>query len=94
MRSKRRRSRGPVNGGFFRFETEDRRAIFGTGDGDFIRLRDEFGNTWLGRADQLGETLTRYYFRDAEGNSVSGISDNSGILLRDQNGKSWRGYIV
>ncbi len=90
----RRRRRQRVHGGFFRFETADRRILFGSGDSDLIRLRDEFGNSWWGVAEDLGENLIRYRFRDDHGNTVSGLSDHSGILLRDQHGKTWRGYLL
>jgi hypothetical protein len=90
----RRRRRQRVPGGFFRFETADRSILFGSGDTDLIRLRDEFGNTWWGVAEDLGENLIRYRFRDDHGNTASGLSDHTGILLRDQRGKTWRGYLL
>ncbi len=94
IHSRRRRQRSRAVGGFFRFETHDKQALFGFGDGDLIRLRDEHGNTWWGQAEELGENLIRYRFRDGHGNYASGISDHSGILLRDQNGKTWRGFLL
>jgi hypothetical protein len=89
----RRRSRRR-SGGFFQFETQDKRVIYGSGDADLIRLRDEYGNTWWGQADELDDKLIRYRFHDGEGNIISGLSDTHGILLRDSSGKTWRGFLM
>ncbi|MGH9673712.1 MAG: hypothetical protein ACRD44_11075 [Bryobacteraceae bacterium] len=94
MVTRRRRINRRVRGGFFQFEGEGKRTVYGTGDADLIRLRDEFGNTWWGQADQLDDNLIRYRFHDDQGNIISGLSDNYGILLRDPKGKTWRGYVL
>jgi len=90
---RRRRLRSRVPGGFYRFENRLQRSVSGFGDGDFIRLRDEFGNVWRGQAESQGDHTVRYRFRDSEGNVISGISDHFGILLRDEHGNIWRGYV-
>jgi len=67
--------------------------MYGYGDGDFVRLRDEFGTIWNGRADIQDEDIIRYSFRDATGKSITGISDSHGIVLRDEKGNTWRGFV-
>ena len=70
------------------------RSVSGFGDGDFIRLRDEYGNTWRGMAERQDDNTVRYHFRDSKGKTVSGISDDYGIILRDQTGNVWRGFVM
>lgn len=65
----------------------------GYGEGDFVRLRDEYGNVWNGTANPQDENLTRYSFRDASGKAMTGISDAFGIVLRDEKGNTWRGFV-
>jgi hypothetical protein len=76
----------------YRFEAGSRGKLFGHGDGDFIRLRDEHGNEWRGMAEYLNEDVVRYRFRDAHGNYATGITDREGIILRDDKGNIWRGF--
>ena len=82
-----------MRAGFYRFENDQRKRIFGYGEGDYIRLRDEFGNVWQGHAEDMGDDSVRFIFRDPDGNRISGICDNNGVILRDEDGHSWRGYI-
>jgi len=89
----RRRSRHRAPSGFYRFDSLHQRTVAGFGDGDFVRLRDENGNVWMGQADVQDDETVRYRFRDSDGNVISGISDRSGILLRDEKGNSWRGFV-
>jgi len=65
----------------------------GFGYGEYIRLRDEFGNIWRGEAELLSDDSVRYRFRDATGRSISGIGDSGGIMLRDDKGNVWRGFV-
>ncbi len=65
----------------------------GYGDGDFVRLRDEFGTVWRGQAEATDEKTIRFIFRDGNGNRISGISDSYGVTLRDEKGNTWRGFI-
>jgi hypothetical protein len=81
-----------IRAGYYRFEDENRRSIFGFSDGDFVRLRDERGNTWRGQAEAIGDSV-RFLFRDSEGNRISGVSDHFGVVLRDERGNTWRGYL-
>lgn len=91
---RKRRGARSVQGGYFRFETSMHRCMSGFGDGDFIRLRDEYGNTWRGMAERQDDNTVRYRFRDSKGRTVSGISDDYGIILRDQTGTVWRGFVM
>lgn len=91
---RRRRSYGGAPSGFYRFENARTRAgMFGYGEGEFVRLRDEYGNVWNGMADPQGDNIVRYRFRDATGKSITGISDSFGIVLRDEKGNTWRGFV-
>jgi len=92
----RKRVHTKVAGGFFHIqELKSRTNIYGYGHGDYVRLRDEFGNVWKGSAETLSDASTRYTFRDANGHTITGLSnaDSSGIILRDARGKSWRGFL-
>jgi hypothetical protein len=75
------------------FQSVHNRVISGFSDGDYVRLRDEHGAEWTGRAEVHEENLVRYLFRDREGNAISGVSDNFGVVLRDSKGNTWRGLI-
>jgi hypothetical protein len=90
----RRRSRVSVPSGYYRFQgIQNKSTVHGVGEGDFIRLRDEFGNVWRGTAEVMADSTVRYRFRDSKGNSISGVSDSYGIVLRDEHGKTWRGFV-
>jgi hypothetical protein len=65
----------------------------GFGDGDFVRLRDEYGNVWRGQAEYQSDDTVRFLLRDSEGNRISGISHESGIVLRDEFGNTWQGIV-
>lgn len=90
---RRRRLKSTVRSGFYRFENRQRKTVFGFGDGDFVRLRDEHGNVWRGQAEAQEDDTVRFLFRDPDGNCISGISDDYGITLRDDSGNTWRGFI-
>ena len=90
----RRKRRGGLPSGFFRISSSRSRALYGMGDGDFIRLRDEHGNEWRGTAERHTDDTIRYRFTNAEGHSISGVSDGGhGVILRDERGTVWRGFI-
>lgn len=91
-RKKRAHSNG-VRSGYYRLEGHGKKKIFGWGDGDFLRLRDENGKVWSGTAEAWDQDTVRYRFRDEDGNSVSGISTGSGIVLQDDKGRTWRGLV-
>ncbi len=90
---RRRRARSGLPSGFFRLEGTGRKTVFGFGDGDWIRLRDEYGNVWRGTAEKQGDDAVRYRFRDSAGKMITGIADGYGILLRDERGNTWRGFV-
>ena len=90
----RKRKRSLIRGGQFRLESGQGGGILsGFGDGDFIRLRDEFGNEWCGAAERQYDDSIRFRFRDSEGHYASGVGDNFGITLRDDRGRTWRGFV-
>lgn len=80
-------------GGFFHFRDGLNRHVSGPGDGDYIHLRDEFGNEWRGVAERQADDTIRYRFRNSNGDFISGVSDGYGIILRDQRGNTWRGFM-
>lgn len=91
-----RRKRGGhgVPGGFYRFENvRSRSTMMGYGDGEFVRLRDEYGVVWNGIADLQEDRTVRFRFRNDQGKSISGVSDSHGIVLRDEKGNTWRGFL-
>jgi hypothetical protein len=90
---KRKSTCGNLPGGFYRFQDVNKSTVYGFGEGDFIRLRDEFGNVWRGVAEREDDRNVRYRFRDSKGRSITGLSDSHGIILRDDRGKTWRGFV-
>ena len=90
---KRKRLRTGGASGFLRFESPGRPQVYGSAEGDYIRLRDEFGNEWTGVAERQDDDTIHYRFRDSLGNLISGIADGYGVTLRDQKGKTWRGFV-
>ncbi len=90
---RRKQVRKTAPGGFLRFQNTLKQCYFGFGEGDYIRLRDEFGNTWRGSAEREDDNSVRYRFRDEKGMTISGMSDSLGIILRDEKGNSWRGFV-
>lgn len=81
-------------GGYLRFRNSDQGTIHGFGEGEYIRLRDEYGRVWVGSATLDDHSnMVRYRFHNEYGGSIAGISDSHGILLRDDKGKTWRGFI-
>lgn len=90
---RKRRNRQGAPGGFFHFQDSLNRSVTGPGDGDYIHLRDEFGNEWRGVAERQADDTIRYRFRTSNGDFISGVSDGYGVLLRDEKGKTWRGFV-
>jgi hypothetical protein len=90
-RSQSKYSRMP--GGYLRFRANDGSTVHGYGQGDYIRMRDEYGNVWVGSATREQDNVVRYRFRDHRGNFITGVSDDYGVMLRDEKGNSWRGFV-
>jgi len=90
---RRKQTRRTAPGGFHRFQNASNQSVYGFGDGDYIRLRDEFGQIWRGSAEREQDNTVRYRFRDEKGHTISGMSDSYGIILRDEKGNSWRGFV-
>ena len=88
-----RRRRGQIGGYYHMESASSPHRMHGFGEGDFVRLRDEHGDTWLGSVTVEAENLVRYRFRNGKGRSITGLSDSSGILLRDEKGNTWRGFV-
>lgn len=88
----RRRKQAGVPGGIYHFQGKNR-SMTGSSDGDFIRLKDEFGNEYRGLIERGDDNTVRYRLRDNKGNYVSGIADGPDVILRDKNGNTWRGSI-
>lgn len=91
---RRRRTHSSSPSGFYRFEhTRSRSGMTGFAEGDFIRLRDEYGTVWNGVAEYQGDNVFRYRFRNETGRWITGVSDSYGIILRDEKGNTWRGFV-
>ena len=87
--------RTSLPGGFFHLEEEKTRTrATGYGHGDHIKLKDEYGNVWLGSAEHTtdGNTVV-YRFRDGKGRSLTGVSDSTVVILRDGRGNIWKGFV-
>lgn len=90
----RHRKHSTLPGGFFHLEEEKTRTrVTGYGHGDHIRLTDDYGNTWQGRAERLEEATVIYRFRDGKGHTLTGVSDSSAVTLLDEKGCTWKGFI-
>jgi hypothetical protein len=89
-----RRKKQQMPGGFFHLEDEKTKTrVFGYGHGDSIKLKDEYGNVWMGSAIRNVDNSIVYRFRDPKGNSLSGISSGGNVTLRDDRGNTWKGFI-
>jgi hypothetical protein len=83
-----------VPGGYFHLQEEKTKTrVAGFGHGDNIRLKDEYGNIWMGSAMRNPDNSVVYRFRDAKGKSLVGIADGSAVTLRDERGSTWKGFI-
>jgi hypothetical protein len=87
-----RRRQAP--GGFFHLEDEKTKTrVSGYGEGDYIKLKDEYGNVWLGSAVRLPDDSVVYRFRDSRGRSLTGVAHGSVLTLRDGRGNTWKGFV-
>jgi hypothetical protein len=81
-------------GGHFNLQEEKTKTrVSGYGHGDFIKLKDEYGNVWLGSAETVDDNSTVYRFRDGTGKTLIGISSGLVVTLRDEKGNTWRGAV-
>ena len=81
-------------GGYFSLQEEKTKTrVSGYGHGDFIKLKDEYGNIWLGSAETVDDHSTVYRFRDGTGKTLTGISSGLVVTLRDEKGNTWRGAV-
>ncbi len=88
------RIRAQVPGGFFYLEEERTKTrVSGYGYGDHIKLKDEYGNEWLGSALRADDNSVVYRFRDRNGRSLTGVSDGTAVTLRDERGSTWKGFV-
>ena len=88
------RKQSTLPGGFFHLEEEKTRTrVTGYGHGDNIKLKDEYGNVWQGRAERMDDATVIYRFRDGKGRSLTGVSDSTVVTLLDEKGCSWKGFI-
>ena len=88
------KTRERIPGGFFYLEEERTKTrVSGYGYGDHIKLKDEYGNEWLGSASRADDNSVVYRFRDRKGHSLTGVSDNVALTLRDERGATWKGFI-
>jgi hypothetical protein len=90
--TRRRKTREP--GGFFHLQEEKTKTrVSGYGHGDYIKLKDEYGNIWLGSAETITDNSIVYRFRDGAGKTLTGISSGLVVTLRDEKGNTWRGAV-
>jgi hypothetical protein len=90
----RQKKRPQAPGGFFHLEEEKSKTrVYGYGDGDYIKMKDEYGNVWQGTAERTTESSVVYRFRDGNGRTLTGVSDNMVVTLRDEKGRTWKGFV-
>jgi hypothetical protein len=83
-----------IPGGYFHLEEEKTKTrVAGFGHGDNIRLKDEYGNIWLGSAVRNPDNSVVYRFRNSKGKSLVGIADGEAVTLRDERGRTWKGFV-
>jgi len=88
------RTRSRVPGGFFYLEDEKTKTrVSGSGQGDYLKLKDEYGNVWYGSAVRNPDNSVVYSFRDTKGRTLTGVSDNVSVTLRDEKGNTWKGFV-
>jgi hypothetical protein len=88
------RTRSRIPGGFFHLQEEKTKTrVAGYGHGDNIKLKDEYGNVWIGSAVRNPDNSIVYRFRDSKGRTLTGVSDNVVVTLRDEKGRTWKGFI-
>jgi tRNA(Arg) A34 adenosine deaminase TadA len=89
----RQRKKGAQPGGFFHLQDEKSKTrVSGYGEGDHIKLKDEYGNTWYGAALVNPDGSVVYRFRNDQGESLSGVAHGQVITLRDGRGNTWKGF--
>lgn len=90
----RNRKHSTLPGGFFHLEEEKTRTrVDGYGFGDNIKLKDDYGNVWQGRAERMENATVIYRFRDGKGRTLTGVSDSTAVTLLDEKGCTWKGFI-
>ena len=90
----RQRKRRRTPGGFFHMEEERTKTrVYGHGQGEYIKLKDEYGNSWVGWAERNADNSVVYRFRDSKGRTLTGVSDNVTVTLRDEKGRTWKGFV-
>jgi hypothetical protein len=65
----------------------------GSGDDNFVRLKDELGNVWSGTAERGADNIVYYHLRDASGRYMSGVATNFTRMLRDGKNRTWKGIV-
>jgi hypothetical protein len=81
-------------GGYFHLEEEKSKTrVAGYGHGDHIRLKDEYGNVWMGSAVRNPDHSVVYRFRNGQGKSLSGVAEGDAVTLRDERGNTWKGFV-
>jgi hypothetical protein len=90
----RKKLRTLIPGGFFYLEEERTKTrVSGYGYGDSIKLKDEYGNEWLGSASRSDDNSVMYRFRNGTGRTLSGVADGVALTLRDEHGSTWKGFV-
>jgi hypothetical protein len=81
-------------GGYFHLEEEKTKTrVAGYGHGDNIKLKDEYGNVWMGSATRNPDNSVVYRFRSGKGKSLVGIAEGESVTLRDERGSTWKGFV-
>ena len=88
------RRQNTLPGGYFNLEEEKSKTrVAGYGHGDNIRLKDEYGNVWIGSAARNPDHSVVYRFRSPQGKSLTGVAEGEAVTLRDERGNTWKGFV-
>ena len=91
----RQRTKTSPPGGFFHLQNEKTKTrVSGYGQGDNIKLQDEFGNVWFGSVTVNPDGSMLYRFRNDHGQTLSGVGTGQVVTLRDDRGHTWKGFIA
>jgi hypothetical protein len=91
--SKQRKISG-LPGGYFHLEEEKTKVrVAGYGHGENIRLKDDYGNLWIGSAVRNSDDSIVYRFRNHRGKTLTGVADGESVTLRDDRGNTWKGFV-
>jgi hypothetical protein len=74
-------------------EEHTKMRVSGYGSGEFVCLKDEYGNTWAGTAYKGEDERTYYHLTDPSGKRMTGVSNEVAVTFRDDLGRNFKGLL-